>query len=218
MTNSKGESDKTSLIIDDQYTDEYEMNADFFKWFGDYYRYYTKPVLYTIGADEGKRAFNALSEELATQPVSLGMYAAQAGNYTFSLDLRSDLSKVQEVWLYDATQDTYTNLLQDSYTFQTAKTESAGRFFLSVKMAPKVSTNIDNIADGTIWATTQDHTIFVNGLLSNAQLWIYDATGKLLHTDQTQYYQHTYQIPVSGTYFVRVQNTMQTQTIKVVVE
>ena len=218
LTNAKGESDKTSLIIDDQYTDEYEMNVDFFKWFGDYYKYYTKPVLYTIGADQGKRAFNAISEDLATQPISLGMYAAQAGNYTFSLDLRSDLSKVQEVWLYDATQDTYTNLLQDSYTFQTAKTESAGRFFLSVKMAPKVSTNIDNIADGTIWATTQDHTIIVNGLLSNAQLWIYDATGKLLHTDQTQYYQHTYSVPQAGTYFVRVQNTMQTQTIKVVVE
>ena len=218
LTNAKGESDKTSLIIDNQYTNEYEMHADFFKWFGDYYKYYTKPVLYTVGADQGKRAFNAISEDLATQPISLGMYAAQAGNYTFSLDLRSDLSKVQEVWLYDATQDTYTNLLQDSYTFNTAKTESAGRFFLSVKMAPKVSTNIDNIADGTIWATTQDHTIIVNGLLSNAQLWIYDATGQLLHSDQTQYFQHSYSVPISGTYFVRVQNTMQTQTIKVVVE
>ena len=218
LTNAKGESDKTSLIIDDQYTDEYEMNADFFKWFGDYYKYYTKPVLYTMGADEGKRAFNALSEELASQPVSLGMYAAKAGNYTFSLDRRNDLVKVEEVWLYDATQNTYTNLLQDSYTFYTAKTESAGRFFLSVKMAPKVSTDINNITNGSVWATTQDHTIFVNGLLSNAQLWIYDAAGKLLHTDQTQYYQHSYSVPVSGTYFVRVQNTMQTQTIKVVVE
>ena len=218
LTNAKGESDKTSLIIDDQYTDEYEMNADFFKWFGDYYKYYTKPVLYTIGADQGKRAFNAISEDIATQPISLGMYAAQAGNYTFSLDLRSDLSKVQEVWLYDATQDKYTNLMQDSYTFNTAKTESAGRFFLSVKMAPKVSTDIDNITNGSIWATTQDHSIIINGLLSNAQLWIYDATGKLLHTDQTQYFQHSYSVPISGTYFVRVQNTMQTQTIKVVVE
>ena len=175
-------------------------------------------MLYTLGADNGKRAFNALSEELASQSISLGMFAAKAGIYAFSLDLRSDLSKVQEVWLYDATQDTYTNLLQDSYTFQTAKTESAGRFFLSVKMAPKVSTDINNITNGSVWATTQDKNILVNGLLSNAQLWIYDATGKLLLTDQTQYYQHSYSVPVSGTYFVRVQNTMQTQTIKVVVE
>ena len=218
LINAQGESDKTSLVIDNQFTDEYEMNADFFKWFGDYYKYYTKPVLYSIGADQGKRAFNALSEDLASQPISLGMYAARAGDYTFSLDKRSDLFKVQEVWLYDATQDTYTNLLQDSYTFQTAKTESAGRFFLSVKMAPKVSTDINNITNGSVWATTQDKNILVNGLLSNAQLWIYDATGKLLLTDQTQYYQHSYSVPVSGTYFVRVQNTMQTQTIKVVVE
>ena len=218
LTNTQGESDKTSLVIDDQFTDKYEMNADFFKWFGDYYKYYTKPVLYTIGADDDKLAFNAISEELATQPISLGMYAAQTGDYTFTLDRRSDLSKVQEVWLHDATQDIHINLLQESYTFHTAKTESAGRFFLSVKMAPKVSTEMDNVTDGTVWATTQDHTIFVNGLLSNAQLWIYDATGKLLHTDHTMYYQHSYSVPQSGTYFVRVQNTMQTQTIKVVVE
>ena len=218
LTNTKGESDKTSLVIDDRFTDKYEMNADFFKWFGDYYKYYTKPVLYTVGADQGKRAFNAISEDLATQPISLGMYAAQAGNYTFTLDRRSDLSKVQEVWLYDATQDIHINLLQESYTFHTAKTESVGRFFLSVKMAPKVTTDTENLTSGSIWATTHNKTITINGLLSNSNVWVYDATGKLLHADHTLYYQHSYSVPQSGTYFVRVQNTMQTQTIKVVVE
>jgi hypothetical protein len=218
LTNAKGESDKTTLLIADRFTNEYEMNADFFKWFGDYYKYYTKPVLYTIGADQGKRAFNALNEDLATQPISLGMYAAQAGNYTFSLNLRNELAQVQEVWLYDATQDVYTNLLQDDYTFHTAKTESAGRFFLSVKMAPKVTTDTENITSGNIWATTNNKTITINGLLSNSQVWVYDATGKLLHADQTQYFQHSFSVPQTGAYFVRVQNTMQTQTIKVVVE
>ena len=218
LTNAKGESDKTTLLIADRFTNEYEMNADFFKWFGDYYKYYTKPVLYTIGADQGKRAFNALNEDLATQPISLGMYAAQAGNYTFSLNLRNELAQVQEVWLYDATQDVYTNLLQDDYTFHTAKTESAGRFFLSVKMAPKVTTDTENLTSGSIWATTHNKTITINGLLSNSNVWVYDATGKLLHADQTQYFQHSFSVPQTGAYFVRVQNTMQTQTIKVVVE
>ena len=218
LTNAKGESDKTTLLIADHFTSEYEMNADFFKWFGDYYKYYTKPVLYTIGADQGKRAFNALNEDLATQPISLGMYAAQAGNYTFSLNLRNELAQVQEVWLYDATQDVYTNLLQDDYTFHTAKTESAGRFFLSVKMAPKVTTDTENLTSGSVWATTHNKTITINGLLSNSHVWVYDATGKLLHADQTQYFQHSFSVPQTGAYFVRVQNTMQTQTIKVVVE
>ena len=218
LTNSKGESDKTSLVIDDRFTNEYEMNGDFFKWFGDYYSYYTKPVLYTIGADQGKRAFNALNEELAKQPIPMGMYAAQAGNYTFSLNQQFDLSRVEEVWLYDATQSTYTNLMQSDYTFSTSKVNGAGRFSLSVKLAPKVATSIDNVTADKVWATTHTKQVIVNGLDSSMHLWLYDATGKLLYNEPTSNYQHTYSVPQTGTYFVSVMNGNQKQTIKVVVE
>lgn len=219
LTNAKGESDKTTLIIDDRFTNEYEMNGDFFKWFGDYYRRYTKPVLYSMGADQGKRAFNALSEQLAAQPVALGMFAAQAGDYTFSLTRkRCDLSRVEEVWLYDATTATYTNLMQQDYTFTTAKTEGEGRFYLSVKMRQNAPTDITDIYGGNIVASAKDGQIIVGGLTDNTQLWIYDATGKLLHTEHTTNFQHVYEAPVAGTYFVRTQGAGQAQTIKVLVE
>ena len=219
LTNAKGESDKTTLIIDDRFTNEYEMNGDFFKWFGDYYRRYTKPVLYSMGADQGKRAFNALSEQLAAQPVALGMFAAQAGDYTFTLTRkRCDLSRVEEVWLYDATTATYTNLMQQDYTFTTAKTEGEGRFYLSVKMRQNAPTDITDIYGGNIIATAKDGQIIVSGLTDNTQLWIYDATGKLLHTEHTTNFQHVYDVPVVGTYFVRTQGAGQAQTIKVLVE
>lgn len=219
VANTKGESDKTTLIIDDRFTNEYEMNGDFFKWFGDYYRRYTKPVLYSMGADQGKRAFNALSEQLAAQPVALGMFAAQAGDYTFSLTRkRCDLSRVEEVWLYDATTATYTNLMQQDYTFTTAKTEGEGRFYLSVKMRQNAPTDITDIYGGNIIATAKDGQIIVSGLTDNTQLWIYDATGKLLHTEHTTNFQHVYDVPVVGTYFVRTQGAGQAQTIKVLVE
>ena len=218
LTNAKGESDKTTLLIADRFTNEYEMNADFFKWFGDYYTYYTKPVLYTIGADNESRAFNALNEELAAQPVELGMYAAQTGNYTFSLHQRSNLNGVAEVWLHDASNNTHTNLLQDDYTFSTSKTNGAGRFSLSVKMMPKLPTDVENIKQGNVWATTQGNNIVINGLTKDMQLWIYDATGKLLHADRTTNYQHSYSVPQTGAYFVRVHDKNDAQTIKVVVE
>ena len=219
LTNSKGESDKTTLIIDDRFTSDYEMNADFFKWFGDYYKYYTKPVLYSVGADAGKRAFNALSEQLAAQPVALGMFAAQAGDYTFTLTRkRCDLSSVEEVWLYDATTATYTNLMQQDYTFTTAKTEGEGRFYLSVKLRQNAPTDITDIYGGNIVASAKDGQIIVGGLTDNTQLWIYDATGKLLYTEQTTNFQHVYEVPVVGTYFVRTQLAGQAQTIKVLVE
>ena len=218
LTNAKGESDKTTLLIANRFTNEYEMNADFFKWFGDYYTYYTKPVLYSIGADSESRAFNALNEELAAQPVALGMYAAQTGNYTFSLHERSNLTGVAEVWLHDASNNTHTNLLQDDYTFSTSKTNGAGRFSLSVKMMPKLPTDVENIKQGNVWATTQGNNIVINGLTKDMQLWIYDATGKLLHADRTTNYQHGYSVPQTGAYFVRVHDKNDAQTIKVVVE
>ena len=218
LTNAKGESDKTTLLIADRFTNEYEMNADFFKWFGDYYTYYTKPVLYTLGADNESRAFNALNEELAAQPVALGMYAAQAGEYTFSLYQRSELSRVEEVWLHDATSNTHTNLMLDNYTFSTSKTDGAGRFSLSVKMKPKIATDIDDIRPGQVWATSQDNEVIVNGLNSGLQLWLYDAVGKLLYAEPTTNYQHRYTVPQDGVYFITVKDVAQVRTIKVVVE
>ena len=218
VTNAQGESDKTTLIIADRFTNEYEMNADFFKWFGDYYRYYTKPVLYTMGADQGKRAFNALSEQLAAQPVALGMYAAQTGDYTFSLTRkRCDLSSVEEVWLFDATTNTYTNLMQQDYTFTTAKTEGAGRFYLSVKMKQKTPTAVENV-NGNLSLAAHEQTLVLSGLPTEAQVWVYDATGKLLHNEHTTAYQRTYQVPQTGVYFVSVKGQGDAQTLSTIVK
>lgn len=148
----------------------------------------------------------------------MGMYAAQAGNYTFSLNQQFDLSRVEEVWLYDATQSSYTNLMQSDYTFSTSKVNGAGRFSLSVKLAPKVATSIDNVTADKVWATTHTKQVIVNGLENGMHLWLYDATGKLLYNEPTSNYQHTYSVPQTGTYFVSVMKGNAKQTIKVVVE
>ena len=218
VANTKGESDKTTLIIDDRFTNEYEMNGDFFKWFGDYYRRYTKPVLYSMGADHGKRAFNALSEQLAAQPVALGMFAAQAGDYTFSLTRkRCDLSRVEEVWLYDATTATYTNLMQQDYTFTTAKTEGEGRFYLSVKMKQKTPTAVENV-NGNLSLVAHQQTLVLSGLPAEAQVWVYDATGKLLHSEHTTAYQRIYPVQQAGVYFVSVKGQGDAQTLSTIVK
>ena len=218
LTNSKGESDKTSLVIDDKYTDEYEMNADFFKWFGDYYRYYTKPVLYTIGADKQQRAFNALNEEQAAKPISMGTYTAQNGEYTFSLDRRSDLSRVKEVWLHDATESAYVNLMQEDYSFATGKTDGSGRFTLAVTLHPKSPTDITEGRDGQVYVTSHQRTLYVNNLPQQARVWVYDAVGKLLVNETTNVYQRAYHLGQAGVYFVRVQSQNGCETLQAVVE
>ena len=218
LSNSKGESDKTSLVIDDKYTDEYEMNADFFKWFGDYYRYYTKPVLYTIGADKQQRAFNALNEEQAAKPISMGTYTAQNGEYTFSLDRRSDLTRVKEVWLHDATESAYVNLMQEDYSFSTGKTDGTGRFTLAVTLHPKSPTDITEGRDGHSYVTSHQRTLYVNNLPQQARVWVYDAVGKLLVNETTNVYQRAYHLGQAGVYFVRVQSQNGCETLQAVVE
>ena len=218
LINSLGESDKTSLVIDNRYTDEYEMNADFFKWFGDYYRYYTKPVVYTIGADKQQRAFNAINEEQAAQPVSMGTYTAQNGTYSFSLDRRSDLSRVKEVWLHDATEGAYINLMQENYSFSAGRTDGSGRFTLSVTLHPKSPTDLTEGDTGAAYATTEHRTIYVNNLPEQAEVWVYDAVGRLLANERTSSYQRSYKVGQAGVYFVRVNSPAGVQTLQTIVE
>ena len=218
LTNSKGESDMTSLVIDDKYTDEYEMNADFFKWFGDYYRYYTKPVLYTIGTDNEQRAFNALPEVLAAQPVSVGTYTAQNGEYTFSLDRRSDLTRVKEVWLHDATENIHTNLMQGDYTFTAGRTDGSGRFSIAVSLLPKMPTDCVNGSANGVYVSAQQRTLYLHRLPEKARVWVYDAVGKLLVQETTQAYQRAYKLNQAGVYFVRVESQEGTVTLQAIVE
>ncbi len=218
LRNAAGEQDHTALVIDDRFTDDYEMDADFFKWFGDYYRRYTQPVIYTLGTDGGKRAFNAVSEQTAAQPVSVGYFASHAGEYTFSLNRTSDLARLAEVWLFDVQTGTYTNLLQQDYTFTTSPTDGAGRFSVNVRLLPKVTTGVDNLDAGNLRISSSCRMITVSGLPSSASLWLYDAAGKLISSERTSTWQRTYTVPQSGTYFIRVETMQGANTLSTVVE
>ena len=207
LRNAQGEEDETSLVIAEQFGSSYEMGADFFKWFGDYYKYYTLPVLYSIGDDGGKRAFNAVNEAGAKQSIPLGMYAARDGEYTFSLNTRSDLSRVDKVWLYDAESGLYTDLLREDYTFATTRTEGSGRFFLSVVLKEKeITTGPADVRYGDLRLSTDKQTLVVRGLPEAAEVWVYDPSGKLLHHEQTRHYERHYAVPQQGTYLVRVES------------
>ena len=207
LRNAQGEEDETSLVIAEQFGSSYEMGADFFKWFGDYYKYYTLPVLYSIGDDGGKRAFNAVNEAGAKQSIPLGMYAARDGEYTFSLNTRSDLSRVDKVWLYDAESGLYTDLLREDYTFATTRTEGSGRFFLSVVLKEKeITTGASDVRYGDLRLSADKQTLVVRGLPEAAEVWVYDPSGKLLHHEQTRHYERHYAVPQQGTYLVRVES------------
>ena len=168
LTNGSHE-DHTGLLIAEEYSPAYEINADLEKM-------ENAMAVYTLTGGY-KLAYNALSPDDASQPVPVGYVANVAGTYTFDLDETSDVSEVEHIWLTDYELSRVVDLIDDVYEFTTSNGRNESRFALSVELKDEQQTPTgildaeanDGRALKFIW---QDKMyILRNGV-------IYDATGK----------------------------------------
>ena len=229
LQNAKGESDATTLLISDQFTDGYDMTNDLVKVRGTYYNYpsvTTKPVLASRN-NEGEMAFNALPDETAAvEGVPLNYYAAQAGMYTFALNERYSLEEVESVLLYDATTAKYYDLMSKDYSFSTDRGDNKTRFTLFVRVErkqPEITTdnNDDNIlTDGELSLVAVERTLVLSGLSSDADIYVYDMSGKLLTGERAKGDHGVWRttVPTAGVYFVRVNSTAGQKTLRTIVK
>ena len=132
-------SDRTGLLYGEDFTDEYEMNADLVKMSG------STPVLelYSLASAE-RRAFNALSLSDMYRPVPLGFRNASIGEMTFRFDSEHyDASPLDAVMLTDYETGRTVNLLEEDYRFTTSVSSSDVRFVLHAVLAPEVATGLN---------------------------------------------------------------------------
>ncbi len=224
LTAPNGEKDNTTLLISDQFTDQYDMMDDLVKQRGSYYKYYNLPILASRNEKE-ELAFNALPDRSASVVgVPLNYYAAEAGTYTIHTDGQYALDEVQSAVLYDATTGQYNDLLTSDYTFVTTKGDNTDRFRLFVtvdrKQSPEVATNRDNrLADGQLNLTVSDRTLILTGLNQAATIYVYDMNGKLICSEKTNGEKGVWRTTAysSGVYFVRVDGIEQ-QTLRAIVK
>lgn len=226
MTNDKGEKDETTMLISDDFTNGYDMMDDLVKMRGTYYQYAqitTKPVLASRN-DEGEMAFNALPDSTARLGIPLNFFAAAQGQYTIALDGRYSLEEVKEVQLYDSELNDWHNLKTEDYVFTvTKKGDNTTRFKLYVtveRKQPQTPTEIDNIY-GKLTLTTADRTLILSGLREDADIYVYDTSGKLVAADR-----HTTDgnnsvwrttVATQGVYFVRVMTGNEPQILNTIV-
>lgn len=223
LINSTGEKDETALLISDQFTDEYDMMDDLVKMRGTYYKYYSKPVLASRNS-AGEMAFNALPDQSAKEGVPLNFYAAAKDDYTIAIDGRYSLDEIKEAQLYDAELDKWHDLLAGNYSFAVAKKgDNKTRFTLYVtveRKQPQVTTEKDNIY-GQLTLTTLDKTLVLSGLREDADIYVYDISGKLMAagtyrlSDDNSVWRTT--VPAQGIYFVRVVKGTKQQTLNTIV-
>ncbi len=193
--------DETSLVINDRFTQAYEVGFDLEKLLG----LGQKPQVY-IRDDAYRYAFKALNENDAAATNMLGVYlpAKEATTYTFDVMRGYDLSRVQGVYLTDHVAGTLTNLLQGTYTFTTGYAYTNNRFSLSVVLAPKAVTSLTNTEMGwSVWQDAELH-IRLQGLTVGDDVRVVDATGKLVEQLTTTDSGAQFGLPAAGAYCVQV--------------
>ena len=183
ITSPKGETDETTMLISDQFTDGYDMMDDLVKMRGTYYQYAqitTKPVLASRN-NEGEMAFNALPDASAEAGIPLHYFAATQGEYVLAYNDKYGRDEVKAVMLLDKQTNEWHDLMNAPYEFYTNRTDDKDRFVLTIRVerknGPQITTDIDAASsadDRPRKILHKDHIYILRGDK------IYDITGKEL--------------------------------------
>ena len=204
-----GQTDRTGLLIADNFTEEYEFNADLSKFEN------SGINLYTIGKD-GKLAYMAINQTLAEQPIPVGYSATADGEYVIAFDAdRYNASDISALYLIDYDSNETTNLLHYDYTFHTAAGTYNQRFALQVAFLPANATNVEWVGENSVQLAVSGNTLLLNNLPGDATVTIYDAVGHLITTASAT---NEMQINLpTGYYLVRIANKQQAIVIDTII-
>lgn len=134
------QSDHTGVLLSEQYTPAYEINADLEKMFG-------QMSVYSIYGGHSL-AYNALSWTDAEQQIPLGYHLPETGEYRFSIRENASVDGIQHIYLTDNDESIVVDLLDEAYSFMSQVTENEGRFSIQVIRSSEINdttTDIDNI-------------------------------------------------------------------------
>ena len=204
------QTDRTGLLIADNFTEEYDFNADLSKFEN------SGINLYTIGKT-GNLAYMAINQALAEQPIPVGYTAPAEGLYTIAFDEdRYNATDISALYLIDYDSNEKTNLLHTDYSFVTAAGTNNQRFALQVAFAPANATNIEWVGDATVQVGVEGNTLMLNNLPTDAAVHVFDALGRLMYHAPTVPTEMQLTLP-TGYYLVRIADKQHAVVIKTVI-
>ena len=204
------QTDRTGLLIADNFTEEYEFNADLSKFEN------SGINLYTIGKT-GNLAYMAINQALAEQPIPVGYTVPAEGLYTIAFDEdRYNATDISALYLIDYDSNEKTNLLHTDYSFVTAAGTNNQRFALQVAFAPENATNVEWVGDATVQVGMEGNTLMLNNLPTDAAMHVFDALGRLMYHAPTVPTEMQLTLP-TGYYLVRIADKQNAVVIKTVI-
>lgn len=204
------QTDRTGLLIADNFTEEYDFNADLSKFEN------SGINLYTIGKD-GKLAFMAINQALAEQPIPLGYGAPADGEYTIAFDEdRYNATDISALYLIDYDRNETTNLLHTDYSFVTAAGTNNERFALQVAFIPQNATSVEWVDDATIQVAVDGKNLLLNNLPTDAGVQVFDALGRVIYATPNAPTEMQITLP-TGYYLVRIADKQHAVVINTVI-
>ena len=204
------QTDRTGLLIADNFTEEYDFNADLSKFEN------SGINLYTIGKD-GKLAFMAINQALAEQPIPLGYGAPTDGEYTIAFDEdRYNATDISALYLIDYDRNEKTNLLHTDYSFVTAAGTNNERFALQVAFIPQNATSVEWVDDATIQVAVDGNNLLLNNLPTDAGVQVFDALGRVIYATPNAPTEMQITLP-TGYYLVRIADKQHAVVINTVI-
>ena len=171
LLGNEKQADNTGLLIAEQYSPAYEINADLEKMTG-------SMSVYTIYGGH-KLAYNALSPINASEWIPLGYIAPHAGEYTFRIDdIGEIMEQVEHVYIIDYETNNIVDLMKDEYQFTTNKEQNNNRFAINVVLIQdkdNTTTGLDIINRNS---STPVKFVYQDKIYIKSGEVIYDGTGK----------------------------------------
>ena len=171
----EGGKDQMGLIIGDDYTADYEVNADLAKVLGE--GNFVKTYMNYGGMD---MAYVAINSTLAKEWIPVTVKIPATGEYTFSLTNSSSVEELEGVFLIDyANGSVITNLIGNDYVFTAEEGTITDRFAINATYGGRETpTLIDAVQSGAIDSDKPIKFLFHEKVYILYQGIIYDAVGK----------------------------------------
>lgn len=200
--------EKTTIMMDADGTEGYTINEDFM--------YFTQTIdgieianqFYTFDGED-QLSFNHRKNQ--NQTITLGGKVATTGEYTISLNGINTTAK--SVTLFDAVENTTTELTTDDYTFTAESGSINNRFVITFSFAPGVTTDVFATEANLLVVSGNADNCTIENLIAGEEVMIFDAMGRLVYNAQADATAINVSL-TAGTYIVRQANNFAKFVIK----
>ena len=175
LNNNNSQLDKTTFLISNKYSEQYEYNKDLMKFIGS-----DCPQIYSV-YNGINLCYNALSDSSILNSISLGINIPDTTkNYSISLDKFTFDSKEYNLYLIDKEDNLNINLNEiNQYNFHSSKITDNNRFDIYLAKRIELSESTNNI-NNINWYICEGK-LFIDNISEEATLNIYSIDGKLLY-------------------------------------